>query len=137
MTLAQAYKKQFGKVSYPFEIYDSKGNMTYHEDSKGYWSKTEYDSKGNQSKTEYDSKGNEIYYEDSAGNWSKREYDSNGNVTYYENSTGAWSRTEYDSNGNETCYADSYGTIRGLKKSSCNGKVVEIDGKKYKLKELK
>src|SRR6056300_134947 len=113
MTLAQAYKKQFGKVSYPFEIYDSKGNMTYHEDSKGYWSKTEYDSKGNQSKTEYDSKGNE---------------------TYYENSTGNWSKTEYDSNGNETHYEDSYGTIRGSKNSSCNGKVVEIDGKKYKLK---
>jgi uncharacterized protein RhaS with RHS repeats len=125
MTLAQAYKKQFGKVSYPFEIYDSNGNMTYHEDSKG-----------NQSKTEYDSKGNETYYEDSAGHWSKREYDSNGNVTYYENSTGAWSKTEYDSNGNETHYEDSYGTIRGSKKCSCNGKVVEIDGKKYKLKEL-
>ena len=84
MTLAQAYKKQFGKVLYPFTIYDSNGNMTYFEDRKGYWSKAEYDSKGN-----------------------------------------------------ETHYEDSYGTIRGSKKSSCNGKVVEIDGKKYKLKELK
>ena len=84
MTLAQAYKKQFGKVSYPFMMYDSNGNETY--------------------------------YEDSNGNWAKREYDSNGNVTYHENSKG---------------------TIRGSKKSSCNGKVVVIDGKKYKLKELR
>lgn len=105
MTLAQAYKKQFGKVLYPFTIYDSNGNMTYFEDRKGYWSKAEYDSQGN--------------------------------VTYYENSTGGWSKTEYDSNGNRTYYENSAGTIRGSKKCSCNGKVVEIDGKKYKLKELK
>ena len=63
MTLAQAYRKQFGKVSYPFEIYDSNGNETYFEDSNG--------------------------------------------------------------------------TIRGSKQNqSCEGKVVEIDGKKYELKEL-
>ena len=83
MTLAQAYKKQFGKVSYPFMIYDSKGNETYFENNYGFWSKYEYDSKGNE--------------------------------TYFEN---------------------SYGTIRGKKQSSCDGKIVEIDGKKYKLKEL-
>ena len=35
MTLAQAYKKQFGKVSYPFELYDANGKLTYYEDSYG------------------------------------------------------------------------------------------------------
>ena len=126
MTLAQAYCKQFGKVLYPFMMYDSKGNRTYYEDGDGYWFKAEYNSQDK-----------ETYFEDSNGYWLKREYDSKGNMTYVENSNGYWSKTEYDSNGNETHYEDSYGTIRGSKKSSCNGKVVEIDGKKYKLKELK
>jgi len=77
MTLAQAYKQQFGKVSNPFKLYDSKGNQTYLETSYGYWSKREYDASGNQT-----------YFEDSKGYWSKSEYDANGNQTYYENSTG-------------------------------------------------
>ena len=63
-----------------------------------------------------DPKGNEIYYEDSDGYWSKREYDAKGNETYYENS-----------NGNKN------GTPRS---QSCDGKVIEVDGKKYKLTEL-
>lgn len=83
MTLAQAYKQLFGKVSYPFIIYDANGNITYHENSSGFWTKCEYN--------------------------------INGNVTYSE---------------------DSAGYIEGKKQSSCDGKVVEIDGKKYKLKEL-
>lgn len=83
MTLGQAYKKQFGKVSFPFRIYDSNGNNTYVEYSNGFWI--------------------------------KREYDSNSNERYFENSVGYF---------------------KGQKQSSCNGKVVEIDGKKYQLKEL-
>ena len=63
-----------------------------------------------------DAKGNQTYYEDSEGDWYKREYDSNGNETYFE-----------DSNG----YKD--GTPRS---QSCAGKIVEVDGKKYKLTEL-
>ena len=105
MTLAQAYKQQFGKVSYPFNVYDSKGNITYYENSNGYWF--------------------------------KNEYDSNGNKTYSENSSGYWFKNEYDSKGNITYYEDSDGTIRGKKQSSCDGKIVEVDGKKYELKELK
>ena len=104
MTLAQAYKQQFGEVSYPFEIFDANGNQTYYEDSDGYWRKREYDAKGN-----------ETYYEDSDGYWWKRIYDAKGNETYYENSKGRF---------------------KGQKQSSCDGKIVEIDGKKYKLKEL-
>jgi hypothetical protein len=63
-----------------------------------------------------DKNGREIYYEDSDGYWAKREYDSNGNLIYYENSDGT--------------------IIDNRPKSTCNGKVVEIDGKKYKLTEL-
>ena len=64
----------------------------------------------------YDSNGKEIYYEDSDGYWRKQEFDSNGNVIYYE---------------------DSIGTIiNNRPKPSCDGKVVEIDGKKYKLTEI-
>ena len=46
----------------------------------------------------------------------QREYDANGKLIYYENSNGE--------------------IINNRPKKSCNGKVVEIDGKKYKLKEL-
>ena len=126
MTLAQAYRKQFGKVSYPFEIYDCNGNETYYEDSNGYWTKCEYDANGN-----------ETYFENSDGYWRKREYDSNGNETYYENRGGSWSKFEYDSKGNRTYCENSHGISFGSKKKqSCDGKIVEIDGKKYKLKEL-
>ncbi len=104
-TLAQAYKKQFGSVELPFEIYDAKGNETYHEDSYGYW-------------------------------W-RAEYDAEGNRTYYEGSTGYWWRREYDAEGNPTYWEDSYGNKSGTLKNSCSGKVVEIDGKKYQLKEIK
>lgn len=64
----------------------------------------------------YDTNGNEIYYEDSDGDWYKQEYDTNGNGVYYENSRGK--------------------IIDKRPKGTCNGKVVEIDGKKYQLKEL-
>ena len=126
MTLAQAYRKQFGKVSFPFRIYDADGNKTYAEHSNGFWQKYEYDSKGN-----------ETYVENSVGCWWKYESDTNGNNTYYETSNSYWSKREYDTNGNETYYENSNGVIRGSKQNqSCEGKVVEIDGKKYKLKEL-
>ena len=86
----------------------------------------------------YDSNGNEIYYEDSDGFQYKQEYDDNGNLIYYENSYGYWSKHDYDSNCNKTYYEDSTGIIidKRPKKEACNGKVVEIDGKRYKLKEL-
>ena len=62
--------------------------------------------------------------------------DENGNETYFENMGGFWYRCEYDKDGNQTYYENSYGTKRGTKRSSCSGKVIEIDGKKYKLTEL-
>ena len=62
--------------------------------------------------------------------------DEKGNETYFENSDGYWSRYEYDENGNQTYYETSTGYKVGTKRVSCSGKVIEIDGKKYKLTEL-
>jgi hypothetical protein len=113
--------------SFPIEIKDDKGNRTYCEASDGYWWKREYDSNGN-----------ETYQEDSDGYWHKHEYNADGNETYYENSTGYWWKAEYNADGNETYYEDSKGVKKGTPKSSktCEGKVIEVDGIKYKLKAL-
>jgi len=84
-----------------------------------------------------DGNGNEIYYENSEGYWEKHEYNSKGNQIYYENSDGYWRKREYDSNGKGIYYEDSDGDIVDNRpKPSCEGKIVEIDGKKYKLTEV-
>ena len=64
-------------------------------------------------------------------------YDSNGNIIYCEYSSGLWCKREFDSNGNKIYYEDSDGyIIDNRPKGSCNGKVIEIEGKKYKLTEI-
>ena len=83
-----------------------------------------------------DADGNSTYSENSDGYWYRCEYDKKGNKTYSENSSGSWYRCEYNKNGHETYHEDSSGYKRGTKRGSCDGKVVEIDGKKYKLTEL-
>ena len=83
-----------------------------------------------------DKKGKETYCENSDGFWWRCEYEEKGNSTYYETSDGYWSRYEYDEKGNSTYCEDSDGYKAGTKRSSCSGKVIEIDGKKYKLTEL-
>jgi hypothetical protein len=124
-TVAQLLKHDFSKGS--LYLYDSNGNRIYSENSNGYWFKRDYDSNCN-----------EIYFEDSDGYWHKREYDSNGNVIYCDYSDGFWHKSDYDSNGNEIYFEDSDGNIIDNRpKTSCDGKVVEIDGKQYKLVELK
>ena len=125
MTVAQLLKHDFSKGS--LSLYNNNGNRIYIEWSDGTWCKREYDSNGN-----------EIYYENSNGFWYKREYDSNGNRIYYESSNGYWSKYEYDANGNEIYFENSNDVIvdNRPKKETCNGKVVEIDGKRYQLKEL-
>ena len=117
-TIAQ----QLNVTEFPFEIKDKNGNLTYVENSNGYWEKSEYDSNGK-----------EIYYENSNGSWCKREYDSNGNEIYFEDSNGYWCKREYDSNGSEIYFEDSHGEIIDNRPKGCEGKVEEIDGKKYKL----
>jgi len=85
----------------------------------------------------YDSNGNRIYFEYSNGYWSKQEYDDNGNIIYYENSNCYWYKKEFDDNGNIVYHENSEGVIEDNRpKGSCNGKVVEIEGKKYKLTEI-
>ena len=85
-----------------------------------------------------DSNGNETYCEESNGFWRKYEYNADGNETCCENSTGYWHKYEYNADGNETYYEESNGYKRGTPKSArtCEGKVVEVDGIKYKLKAL-
>ena len=62
--------------------------------------------------------------------------DSKSNQTYHEGSDGYWCKGEYDSDGKEIYFEDSDGNKRGTKRSSCDGKVIEVDGKKCKLTEL-
>ena len=80
-----------------------------------------------------DKNGNEIYREDSNGFWIKREYDSNGNVIYRETSDGYWCKWEYDSNGNRIYFENYNGLIEDNRPKGCDGRVIEVDGKKYKL----
>ena len=64
-------------------------------------------------------------------------YNNNGNRIYQEFSDGTWYKQEYDNNCNCIYYENSYGEIIDNRpKTSCNGKVVEIDGKQYKLTEV-
>jgi hypothetical protein len=86
------------------------------ENSNGFWHKQEFDSNG----------------ENSAGIY---EYDLNGKEIYYENSDGVWCKYEYDSKGNQIYYENSFGRIED-NRPNCEGKIVEIEGKKYKLTSL-
>lgn len=59
------------------QMFDSKKNQIYYENSEGFWYKREYDANGNLT-----------YCEDSDGFWFKHEYDANGKLSYYDNSEG-------------------------------------------------
>ena len=85
-----------------------------------------------------DKDGNKIYWEDSIGYWVKYKYNSNGKEIYWKNSSGFWAKWESDSNGDLIYYETSNGAVVDNRpKPSCEGKVIEIDGKKYQLKEVK
>lgn len=84
-----------------------------------------------------DANGNKTYYEENDGLWWKCEYDANGNDIYYEDNDGLRVKREYDADGNQTYYENSYGKKRNQTHGqSCAGQVIEIDGKKYRLKEI-
>jgi YD repeat-containing protein len=100
-------------------LYDSNGNMIHSKNSDGY-----------ESWIEYDSDGNVIHYKHSNGYEFWKEYDSNGNMIHFKNSNG--NEYWYDSNGNKIS-KEEFDRIH----SSCDGKVVTIEGKSYKLKEIK
>ena len=110
--------------TFPIIIKEANGHVTYYEDSYDFWCRYEYDANGN-----------ETYREFSDGYWCKRERDANGNVTYYEESDDYWEKYERDEKGNVTYYEDSNGVTRGTPRSAktCEGKVMELDGVKYKL----
>ena len=112
--------------SFPIRIWSTNGKVTYYETSDGDWWKWEYDAKGKVT-----------YYEISNGYWNRWEWDADGRAIYYETSDGFQSKREYDTKGNVTHYEDSSGCKEGTPLSqSCDGKVIEVDGKKYKLTEL-
>ncbi len=119
-TIGQQINWNF-EVNGSLEIKDTRGYYIYSENSNG-WSKLEYDSQGNQT-----------YWENSDGNWVKREYDSRGNEIYYENSSAFWVKYEHDSKGKVIYFENSKGQIIDDRPKSCEDKVVEIDGVKYKL----
>ena len=123
-TLAEFFKHDFSKGT--FRLYDKNGNVTYFENSDGYWWKYEYDENGSI-----------IYSEDSNGDWWKSEYDENGNKTYYKNSNGYWQKREYDENGNETYFENSKGKKRGFSKNDVLeltvSEIEEKYGKKVKI----
>jgi len=83
-----------------------------------------------------DKNGNVIYYENSTEFWEKGEFDSNGNLIYLEDSNGYWWKKKYDSKRNLIYFENSKGNVIDNRPKSCEGKVVEIDGKKYKLTEV-
>ncbi len=59
--------------------------------------------------------------------------DKNGNQLYIEFPTAYWVRREFDSQGNKMYYENSDGDVEDNRPKPCEGKVVEIDGVKYKL----
>jgi hypothetical protein len=120
-TIAQQIKWDF-KTNGNLVIKEKNGKNIYFEHSGGYWTKQEWDSQGN-----------EIYVETSGGYWAKREYDSKGNEIYIEYSNGFWVKREYDSKGNLIYHEDSIGAIIDNRPKSCEGKIVEFDGEKFKL----
>ena len=63
--------------SFPIEIYDAKGKLTYYQISNDCWQRWERDAKGKVT-----------YYEDSDGECARYEYDANGKVTHHGDSEG-------------------------------------------------
>ena len=59
--------------------------------------------------------------------------DKNGKPIYWENSHGDWGKWEWDSQGNIIYHENSDGLIVDKRPKPCEGKIVEIDGEKFKL----
>ena len=75
---------------------------------------------------EYDSNGKLIHRKSSDGYETWYEYDSNGKLIHFKNSNGY--ETWYDSKGNRITKKE-FDELN----SSCDGKIIEVDGKKYRL----
>ena len=59
--------------------------------------------------------------------------DKNDKLIYLEFSIGYWKKWEYDSEGNVIYLENSHGIIEDNRPKSCEGKIVEIGGEKFKL----
>ena len=62
--------------------------------------------------------------------------DKNGKRIYWEDSYGYWAKWKYDSQGNKIYFEDSDGEIIDKRPKPCEGKIVEIEGQKYKLTKV-
>ena len=84
-----------------------------------------------------DANGDRTYFEYRIGDYYKCEFDANRKQTYYETNDYCV-KWEYDAEGNLTYYENSDGRKVGTPRSAktCEGKVIEVDGIKYKLKAL-
>ena len=106
-----------GIINDSFREYDKNNNVTYYKNSTGYefW-------------REFDKNNNLIHYKNSNGYEYWREFDKNNNLIHYKNSSGIeyW----YDSTGNQITKKQFE---LNQKKATCENKLVEIDGVKYKL----
>ena len=80
-----------------------------------------------------DKNGNQIYLEYSDGYWIKWEYDSKGNKIYLEDLDGYWEKWEFDSQGHRIYFETSNGIIKDNRPKSCENKIVEFEGEKFKL----
>jgi hypothetical protein len=76
--LSETYKELGIAFSFPIEITDANGRLTYREYSDDYWERYERDAKGRST-----------YHEDSNGYWSRWDRDADGNMVYYEDCTGS------------------------------------------------
>ena len=92
-----------------------------------------------------------IHYKNSNGIEYRYEYDSNDNLIHYKHSNGFEKWYEYDSNDTLIHYKNSYGNeawfnsagtqitkqeFDKLHSKTCNGKIIEIDGKTFQLKAI-
>ena len=124
--------------------FDGHGRTIRKKDHHGNESWYEYDDRGNvihekhssafraiETWWEYDANGNVIHWWDSGGYEAWREHYENGNPRHYKDSNGyeEW----YDSNGKHIS-KEQYDKLYGSRVfNPCDGKVIEVDGKKYKL----
>jgi len=75
--LSETYKALGIDFTFPIEIKNADGKLTYREDDKGHWRMAEYNADGKVT-----------YTATSTGWWRKSQYDDDGNETYYENKIG-------------------------------------------------
>ena len=75
--LSETYKELGIGFTFPIEIKDANGGVTYFALSDDHWERFERDAEGRPT-----------YHENSDDYWQKWERDANGDVDYYEDSTG-------------------------------------------------